>query len=166
MSTASIETLEPEPARWWFAGCAFALVAVATVLLFWLLYRYVPLHMSLAAGMGMELPLGARLASFAGNWLVRMLPFLVLAGLPLGAIALVLLAVTAQKMRIRTRAVVRWLTVVGLLVALAEILASAYVVHEVHEVYVIAATSPGYEQTLRDIEEFRKVQKLPPGADR
>lgn len=166
MSETSIETPEPDPARWWFAGCAFALVAVATVLLFWLLYRYVPLHVSLAAGMGMELPFGARLASFAGNWLIRMLPFLLLLSLPLGAIALGLLAVAAHKLRIRTRPLVRSLTVVGLLVALAEIVASAYVVHEVHQVYVIAATSPGYQQTLRDLEEFRKAKKSQPAADR
>ncbi|HET9317311.1 MAG TPA: hypothetical protein VFQ51_17100 [Vicinamibacteria bacterium] len=132
---------------------------MATVHLFWLLYRYVPTHMAMFEGMGMEIPFGVRLVSAASSWLVRLLPFLVLVALPLAAVALVSFAILAQRVRVHERTVVGWLVALALAVTLAECLASAFVVHAIQGAYLLAATSPAYQQTLRDFDAYRKQQK-------
>jgi hypothetical protein len=158
-------TPDAGPGRGWFALCAFLLSAFATVLLFWMLYRYVPLHMSLAAGMQMDVPLGARVANAVSSWLVRLMPFFVLVGLPLGALALVLVAVLGQRARVSTAAVVHWLSVLGLLVALAEFMAAGWVVYSVHQVLEKASASEGYQKMMSDLEELRRARKTQPAPE-
>lgn len=160
MSSTPVAGPSAEPGRWWFGLCAFLLVAFATLQLVWLLYRYVPLHMAFADGMGMTAPLSARIALAAGNWLVRLLPFLVMAAVPLGAILIVLLAILGQRSRVRTATLVHWLSVAGLLLALAEFLAATLIVYSVHQIHEKASTSKQYQQTLADFDEWRRAKKI------
>src|SRR5262245_21095101 len=83
--------------RWWIPGCRLALQVLATVFLVWLAYRFVPLHLSFAEGMGMEIPLAVRLADVASRALVRAFPFLVLAAPPAATVAVIVVYERARR---------------------------------------------------------------------
>src|SRR5688572_6475216 len=60
-------------------GFALAAWAIATVHLMFLLWRFVPMQAASFEGMGAIPPLGLRIAIAASNWMIRLLPFAVLA---------------------------------------------------------------------------------------
>jgi hypothetical protein len=161
METDASDTADPRAMRWWIAACSVALVVILTGQLLWLAYRFVPMHAAVFEGMGMELPLDARIVIAAANWVIRMVPFLVLAGVPLGGLAIVGVAIVAPKVPMRT--VVGAVTGVGLTIALAQCSTSAFVVHAIHSVYAKAATSKEYQQSLREIDECRREKRSSPG---
>ncbi|MET0552713.1 MAG: hypothetical protein ABW221_06730 [Vicinamibacteria bacterium] len=110
---------------------AFALVAwaVATVHLMVLLWRFVPTQSALFAGMGATPPMGLRIAIAASNWMVRLLPFAVLASpFVLGGVA-VAGGLIAWRLDLSTRAVLRAVVVVALAGLSVTVLASFGIVH-------------------------------------
>jgi hypothetical protein len=93
----------------------------------------------------------------ASNWFIRLLPFGVLLLLVAGSAALVVCGVMIVKGagRIVYRAVVSGLLLVGL----SELGLGAFTVYAIHETYSLMATSPAYQQSLKEFDEFRKQQR-------
>ena len=110
----------------------------------------------------MPLPRSASYLNFGANWTIRALPFLVLASMPVGAIVFVGLALLLGKVRLHVESVIRIWAAVALTAVLAEVLASAFIVHAIQDVYSTAASSEEYQRSLREIMELRARTKPAP----
>jgi type II secretory pathway component PulF len=109
------------------AACLIALGGAA--LLVWLLWRWVPLHAALFAGLTVDVPRNTQLVMAASKWFVRLVPLLII-------LVLVLASLVARPLFLRmTGASDRWavraLAGILSLVALLELGASAFVVREI-----------------------------------
>lgn len=76
---------------WMLLAGSILLAAAAAVGVISLLWFYLPPHLGHFAEVGATLPLVTRLAITTSNWLVRLLPPLILLGVPALALALGLL---------------------------------------------------------------------------
>jgi type II secretory pathway component PulF len=131
MPRSDIEPRSAGVAVWLMGFSAAAVCVVASAGLLWLLWRYVPTQAALLAGLEAPLPLPARVVIAASAWTVRLLPLLILLGVPLVALAFLGGALLAY----RQRAMRRFASLAAALafaVALAEILASFIVVYSLH----------------------------------
>ena len=99
----------------------FAYCAVASVVLTVLLWRYVPQQAAVLIGSSVELPVATRLVIQAAFWFVRLLPLLVLAGIPLAVVAVLVALWLGTKKR-------GLLRVLLIAIAVALTLASIFVV--------------------------------------
>jgi type II secretory pathway component PulF len=125
--------------------CAGAVLLLTSVVLLALLWRYVPRQAALLAGFGTQLPFSTRLVIAASRWAIRLLPGLIVLGLPCLAAATAFGFVLAAK-RPGARRAVRVAATLALLVALAEVLAGVAVVHYLSSAVQQARAS----QQLRD----------------
>ncbi len=118
-------------AVWLMPSGAAVICLVTSSGLLWLLWRYVPIRAALLADLGPPLSPLTRVVIAASSWTVRLLPLLILLGVPLLALvflAAVLLAYQKRAMRLFARIV----AALAFAVALAEILASFIVVYSLH----------------------------------
>ena len=144
-------------ASWLLLGYATAFACAASAHLLWLLWRYVPLHAAFFEGLAVPLPHSTELALGAAMWMIRLLPLLILLGLPLTVAIVVTSVVVAPKVGVR--AVVKALTGLAFLAATIMSLASVFVVHAVHAGYQQAATNPRVQEGLKAFGEFQKEHK-------
>ncbi len=110
-------------------GTACLIAVGGAALLAWLLWRWVPLHAALFAGLSVDLPRNTQLVMAASNWFVRLVPLLII-------LVLVFASLVVRPLFVRTRGTserwaVRALAGVLSLVALLELGASAFVVREI-----------------------------------
>jgi len=146
-------------AAWLLLGYSSGFVIGASAHLLWLLWRYVPLHAAVFEGMGIEIPGTTRMVVATSIWVVRLLPFMVILSIPVAGVVAAAIVVIGTKAGMP--AVARSLATLGLVVALGESAASAFVVHAIHAAYRQAATDPGFQQSLQAFQEFRKQQGTP-----
>ena len=144
-------------ARWLLLGYATTFACAASAHLVWLLWRYVPIHAALFEGLGMPLPRSTELAVGAAMWLIRLLPFLILLGIPVALALVVTSVVVAPKVGVPT--VVKALTGLAFLAATMVSLASVFVVHAMHAGYQEAATNEQVQENLKAFGEFQKQKK-------
>jgi hypothetical protein len=133
----------------WLALALTALLVLVTWSeVVWLLWRYVPAHAAMLAGLGLPLSMPARVVIVLAMWFIRLLPLVLLALLMAGP-GLVAVAV-AVGFRVQSkRRFVGWLISVGLLGALTATLASGFVVASLYGVYRAAARAPQVEERVR-----------------
>jgi len=134
--------------------------AAASGHLSWLLWRYVPLHVGVFAGIGIDLPRSTLVTVAASNWFVRLLPFLVLLFVPIGGLFATAVVVAAASRRAGW--IIKGVATFGLLICLAESVACAFVVHSVQAAYSAAATDARLQEYLRAFEAHPKQQPAPP----
>jgi type II secretory pathway component PulF len=115
-------------AGWLLFSFAMPSVIVASVGLSWLLWVYVPRQVALCEEFGLALPLLTRLVIALSMWTIRLLPLLVLIGVPALGVGSALTVVWAVKNKAVPR-VVRWAAALAFFVALMEILMAAAVVY-------------------------------------
>jgi len=130
-------------------GAGFLLSMLAWGSFGWLLWRYVPPHAALFAGLGTPLPRTATLVLLASNWFVRLIPFLILLGVLLGRIFF--LPLLARAIQRHERGALGALSVLLGLATLTGLAASAVVIHAMHAGCSQAITDPRYQQELRDL---------------
>jgi len=118
----------------------------AATWLAWLLWRYVPPHAALFAGLGLPLPRATTLVFAASNWFVRLLPILIL--LMLVVVRLVFVPLFRSGFGMGERGAI--LVLVGMLsvVGLAELGACAFVVQALQAGCSRATADPRYQQEL------------------
>jgi hypothetical protein len=108
---------------------ALAAWAIATLHLMFLLWRFIPTQAAAFEGMGALPPLGLRIAIAASNWMVRLLPFAVLAS-PFVMVGLAAVGgLIAWRFQVTGRAVLRAFVVVALAGLSVTVLASFGIVH-------------------------------------
>ena len=145
---------------WLVLAYASALCFIAAAHLFWLLWKYVPVHAAVFADMGISLPRSTSIVFAVANWTIRLLPLVILVGVPLIVAVLVIASVVAAKTGTWHRMASGAVTLM-LAAALVEILACGFVVHSVHAGYTVAATDARVQQDLRSFEEFRRHKASP-----
>jgi type II secretory pathway component PulF len=119
----------------------------------WLLWRYVPPHAALFAGLGTPLPRSATLVILASNWFIRLLPFLILLVLLVGRALVVPLFVDAIQRH--ERSAVTALSVLLSLATVTGLAASAFVIHAMHAGCSQAIGEARYQQEIRDLNAAR-----------
>jgi type II secretory pathway component PulF len=147
-SDSRVRNGEAGPGAWLLASASAALLLVASVSLAWLLWRYVPSQAALLSGLQVSLPLLTRVVIAASAWFVRLLPLLVLVGLPILGLAAGIAVLVAFQTR-STRRFLGFATACAITLSVAEMLASAVVVYAMHQALEQARPSAG-EEAVQD----------------
>jgi hypothetical protein len=141
------DTGRRSPAAGWREALLLAvsclLAAAGALAIAGLLWRYVPAHAAAFACLGVSLPLSTRLVIVASQWTVRLLPLVILIGLPFvgGVVALVATMAARAKWR-----VLQTLAILALAVAGAEMVACGLVFYSIRAAYHSAGCDSPVDQ--------------------
>ena len=142
-----------------WALLAYALVraGLGFIWVTWLLWSYVPTHAAVFEGFRLALPASTAKALAASTWFVRFLPFAVLL-CPIG-VAVLAAPLGVAPARGAGALALRWIVSGLLLLGLAEGVSGAFVVHAIHEAYVVVASDPRYQESTKAFEEFQRQRR-------
>jgi hypothetical protein len=135
-------------------ACLSAIGAAAWVA--WLLWRWVPTHAALFAGLTVDLPREAQVVIAVSNWFVRLVPILII--LAIGFTRLVVWPVVRRASLSGEYRAVHALAGTLFLVALMELAAGASVVRDMHAGCASASADPRFHD---EVASFRTAGESP-----
>ena len=126
-------------------GVVWAVVAPAMAIstggLLWLLWRFLPTHAEQFAALGLNLPLSTRVTLVAANWLLRLMPGLVV-------LAVVVAGIVVGPLLSGGRRAGRALLLFLMVVTLIEIGFATFILYSVRAAYVQAGLRPPAIESL------------------
>ncbi len=123
------DTTEPDSVHWGTMTLAVLAAAGALILLFAMLWSYVPARAEeLVACHAEHLPRLTEAVLFVTQWTVRLLPFIIMLGGPTVVVVVVIVGIAIMRTGGK-RALARWVTILGGTLTFAGLLACGLVVY-------------------------------------